>query len=80
MVFLMVLAAPFGGKTIMSLTHIQITHAKPTSKAYKLADADALYLAGTLLLRLERVEDGGALIARSRSLSFPGHWPKKGAR
>ncbi len=28
----------------MSLTHIQISNAKPKEKAYKLADADALYL------------------------------------
>ncbi|MEI9850777.1 MAG: Arm DNA-binding domain-containing protein [Sphingomonas sp.] len=28
----------------MTLTHIQITHAKPASRAYKLADSDALYL------------------------------------
>ena len=30
----------------MSLTHIQISNAKPKEKAYKLADADALIAAG----------------------------------
>ncbi|MBX3563607.1 MAG: DUF4102 domain-containing protein [Sphingomonas sp.] len=28
----------------MALTHIQITHAKPSAKPYKLTDSDALYL------------------------------------
>lgn len=27
----------------MALTHIQISHAKPAGRAYKLAETDALY-------------------------------------
>lgn len=45
MVFLMVPESPVGAGTITALNHIQITNTKPRDKAYKLADADGLYLA-----------------------------------
>jgi hypothetical protein len=44
MVFLMVPDSPIGARTIMALTHIQITNAKPHSKSYKLPDSGSLYL------------------------------------
>jgi integrase len=69
MVFLMVLAALIGAETIMALTHIQITHAKPAAQAYKLADTDALYLVvnrnGTKLWRMNY-----RYLARQKTLHF----------
>lgn len=60
----------------MSLTHIQITHAKPAPRAYKLADADALYLVvnpnGTKLWRMNY-----RFLGRQKTLHF-GEWPAVG--
>ncbi|MBB4150430.1 integrase [Sphingobium scionense] len=76
MVFLMVPASPFGAGTIMALNHIQITNAKPRDKAYKLADADGLYLAvqtnGTKLWRMNY-----RYLGRQKTLYF-GAWPEVG--
>jgi integrase len=73
MVFLMVPAAPHEAGTIMTLTHIQITHAKPRSQTYKLADADALYLVvspnGAKLWRMNY-----RYLGRQKTLHF-GEWP-----
>lgn len=76
MVFLMVPESPFGAGTIMALNHIQITNAKPRDKAYKLADADGLYLAvqtnGTKLWRMNY-----RYLGRQKTLYF-GAWPEVG--
>lgn len=76
MVFLMVLESPFGTGAIMALNHIQITNAKPWDKAYKLADADGLYLAvqtnGTKLWRMNY-----RYLGRQKTLYF-GAWPEVG--
>jgi hypothetical protein len=73
MVLLMVLAAPFGAGTIMTLTHLKITHAKARERAYKLADADALYLVvnpnGTKLWRMNY-----RYLGKQKTLHF-GEWP-----
>ncbi|CAM5416825.1 tyrosine-type recombinase/integrase [Sphingobium scionense] len=60
----------------MALNHIQITNAKPRDKAYKLADADGLYLAvqtnGTKLWRMNY-----RYLGRQKTLYF-GAWPEVG--
>ena len=57
----------------MTLTHIQITHAKPAVRAYKLADSGALYLVvnpnGTKLWRMNY-----RFLSRQKTLHF-GEWP-----
>jgi hypothetical protein len=57
----------------MTLTHIKITHAKARDRAYKLTDADALYLVvnptGTKLWRMNYRYFGG-----QKTLHF-GEWP-----
>ena len=57
----------------MSLTHIQISNAKPKEKAYKLADADALYLvvrpSGAKVWRMNY-----RYLDRQKTLYF-GSWP-----
>jgi len=76
MVFLMVPESPFGAGTIIALNPIQITNAKPRDKAYKLADADGLYLAvqtnGTKLWRMNY-----RYLGRQKTLYF-GAWPEVG--
>lgn len=60
----------------MSLTHIQISNAKPRKTAYKLTDADALYLTvrpnGSKLWRMNYRHLG-----RQKTLYF-GSWPEVG--
>ncbi|PKP99939.1 MAG: hypothetical protein CVT74_06040 [Alphaproteobacteria bacterium HGW-Alphaproteobacteria-13] len=60
----------------MSLTHIQISNAKPRKTAYKLTDADALYLMvrpnGSKLWRMNYRHLG-----RQKTLYF-GSWPDVG--
>ena len=60
----------------MSLTHIQISNAKPKEKAYKLADADALYLvvrpSGAKVWRMNY-----RYLDRQKTLYF-GSWPDVG--
>lgn len=60
----------------MSLTHIQISHAKPKAKAYKMADADALYLVvtptGAKVWRMNY-----RYLGRQKTLYF-GSWPDVG--
>lgn len=57
----------------MTLTHIRITHAKPSDRAYKLADSDALYLvvnpSGAKLWRMNY-----RYLGRQKTLHF-GEWP-----
>lgn len=57
----------------MTLTHIKITHAKARDRAYKLTDADALYLVvnpnGTKLWRMNY-----RYLGRQKTLHF-GEWP-----
>ena len=76
MVFLMVLASPFGAGPVMPLTHLSITNAKPLAKAYKLSDSDALYLAvrasGAKLWRMNYRHLG-----RQKTLHL-GAWPEVG--
>jgi hypothetical protein len=60
----------------MSLTHIQISNAKPKEKAYKMADADALYLvvrpSGAKVWRMNY-----RYLDRQKTLYF-GSWPDVG--
>ena len=60
----------------MAVNHIQITNAKPRDKAYKLANADGLYLAvqanGTKLWRMNY-----RYLGRQKTLCF-GAWPEVG--
>ena len=60
----------------MSLTHIQISNAKPKEKAYKMADADALYLvvrpSGAKVWRMNY-----RYLERQKTLYF-GSWPDVG--
>lgn len=60
----------------MSLTHIQISNAKPKEKAYKMADADALYLvvrpSGAKVWRMNY-----RYLGRQKTLYF-GPWPDVG--
>ncbi|HET6525029.1 tyrosine-type recombinase/integrase [Sphingopyxis sp.] len=60
----------------MTLTHIQISNAKPGEKAYKLADADALYLVvrptGAKVWRMNYRH-----LDRQKTLYF-GSWPEVG--
>ncbi|MGN7930534.1 tyrosine-type recombinase/integrase [Sphingopyxis sp. 22461] len=60
----------------MSLTHIQISNAKPMEKAYKMADSEALYLVvqpnGSKLWRMNYRHLG-----RQKTLYF-GSWPEVG--
>jgi len=74
MVFLMVLDSPSGAGTIMSLTHMQITNAKPRSNSYKLPDGGSLYLlvepSGAKLWRMNYRHLG-----RQKTLYF-GQWPQ----
>lgn len=60
----------------MSLTHIQISNAKPKEKAYKMADADALYLvvrpSGAKVWRMNY-----RYLERQKTLYF-GSWPDGG--
>lgn len=57
----------------MTLTHLKITHAKARERAYKLADADALYLVvnpnGTKLWRMNY-----RYLGKQKTLHF-GEWP-----
>src|SRR3546814_11809463 len=60
----------------MTLTHIKISNAKPMEKAYKIADADALYLvvrpSGAKVWRMNYRHLG-----RQKTLYF-GSWPDVG--
>src|SRR3546814_11077941 len=60
----------------MTLTHIQISNAKPMEKAYKMADSDALYLLvrpnGAKLWRMNYRH-----LERQKTLYF-GSWPDVG--
>ena len=60
----------------MTLTHIQISNAKPAEKAYKMADSDALYLvvrpSGAKVWRMNYRHLG-----RQKTLYF-GSWPDIG--
>src|SRR3546814_4066736 len=60
----------------MTLTHIQISNAKPMEKAYKMADSDALYLLvrpnAAKLWRMNYRH-----LARQKTLYF-GPWPDRG--
>src|SRR3546814_16474003 len=60
----------------MTLTHIQISNAKPMEKAYKMADSDALYLLvrpnGAKLWRMHYRH-----LERQKTLYF-GSWPDVG--
>lgn len=60
----------------MTLTHIQISNAKPLGKSYKMADADALYLVvrpnGAKLWRMNY-----RYLGRQKTLYF-GSWPDVG--
>src|SRR3546814_12966937 len=60
----------------MTLTHIQISNAKPMEKAYKIADSDALYLLvrpnGAKLWRMNYRH-----LERQKTLYF-GSWPDVG--
>src|SRR3546814_19064315 len=62
---------PLAGETIMTLTHIQISNAKPMEKAYKMADSDALYLLvrpnGAKLWRSEARRVGKECVSTCRS-------------